>query len=948
MKIEYPFKKKSQYNKLDQVEVYMNDTSDFASDSFVLSDFPEELTAGKNSFKIKGNEFSLKLNSQILIEVIDSLRNPIFHEVNNYVDRQGRRIVTIYVYPDTGSEALITILGILKDEYVPEEWQSRFNIKWQKRIPIDFLKRNQSEIIFNRFPSIIIQEQFRPNTTLDFGSGNIITLNSSSFNSSTLAYSYPYSGRKLAKNIDSIESLFTSNEFTKTNASQSAQINLNSNIFVQNQNVQVFDYRISSPYGYYLSDSSNPTVKLTLTGSNGFNKKLIGGQLTVLDPINKVPSASFQSKYTSVISDVLNKTTLRLNTPYNINTPGSALGEFGTINSFGPNTDYSISYFNIPDQTGSQAYKTFASVNFYDLNPISGDIYRIKTYAKSKTSLSDFELIGNHIVSNQNMLIDSSSINMKLGLGEFVSQNIIDTYWTSSGLNGASGISLTQNDDYLIEGMHISGSLNDGAFKVNSNRNVILYDNNQYKLRFNCYGITLSESSILKCYMSGSGFNNSDNLNVGKYIGKINFNENQRYYQNLNLYFEPDRTGMGSPVFIIEKGEWYLSQIEIEPLNEAGFTPNYFSVTVPINSVWDNNVFDFKFEFYDFTEKMADQIILLQNVSFSSGSPFYIQGGHNLITGSVFIGNEIGKGLKIVGDGGSYITSAGYEGFISSSNGFPAGFLIWSGSVLPSSGDNYSGIGMELFANIKSYFRFRTDESKVEIKTPEFYFGGSSQYLSGSNGSIEISSSGFYLGPDGTVTFGSSSIVGQRRNQWTTPDQIYYTDTIGSITKEFDPIFNLPCLKIDLVDDGMGKLSYFSLYFSYLIHDFVSSDSIRSLVYYNISPQIQSFETGSYSLAWSSSLYSTNEPVSDTFSNTSTPVLFQYIGPTKIFIGTTIMTSSFHSMTAVRMDNQDSSLVRSGQIVGVKLDINGLQFNSDYSISSASILLYGIRTISDL
>jgi len=133
-----------------------------------------------------------------------------------------------------------------------------------------------------------------------------------------------------------------------------------------------------------------------------------------------------------------------------------------------------------------------------------------------------------------------------------------------------------------------------------------------------------------------------------------------------------------------------------------------------------------------------------------------------------------------------------------------------------------------------------------------------------------------------------------------------------------------------------------------LIHDFVSSDSIRSLVYYNISPQIQSFETGSYSLAWSSSLYSTNEPVSDTFSNTSTPVLFQYIGPTKIFIGTTIMTSSFHSMTAVRMDNQDSSLVRSGQIVGVKLDINGLQFNSDYSISSASILLYGIRTISDL
>ena len=106
-------------------------------------------------------------------------------------------------------------------------------------------------------------------------------------------------------------------------------------------------------------------------------------------------------------------------------------------------------------------------------------------------------------------------------------------------------------------------------------------------------------------------------------------------------------------------------------------------------------------------------------------------------------------------DGSGFMRSVGYLGFKSASNaslGGKPGFMIYSGSVLPNSGDNYKGVGLELVGQSGS-LRFRTNPSLFDVRADSFFVGRTnSQFISGSEDKIEISSSNFHLTPQGNVT----------------------------------------------------------------------------------------------------------------------------------------------------------------------------------------------------
>ena len=121
------------------------------------------------------------------------------------------------------------------------------------------------------------------------------------------------------------------------------------------------------------------------------------------------------------------------------------------------------------------------------------------------------------------------------------------------------------------------------------------------------------------------------------------------------------------------------------------------------------------------------------------------------------IGNAIGAGIEMAGANSGYIRSIGYEGYQSASNGDGSyGFMMFSGSVLPNSGDDYAGVGLEL-VGAGGKLRFRTNPSLFEVIADSFFVGSvGSQYISGSGGTIEISSSGFYLDPNGNVYISGS------------------------------------------------------------------------------------------------------------------------------------------------------------------------------------------------
>jgi hypothetical protein len=156
----------------------------------------------------------------------------------------------------------------------------------------------------------------------------------------------------------------------------------------------------------------------------------------------------------------------------------------------------------------------------------------------------------------------------------------------------------------------------------------------------------------------------------------------------------------------------------------------------------------------------------------------------------MFIGDALASGVEMAGVNSAYIRSMGYQGFRSGSGygnnpgtGDYSGFMFFSGSVLPDSGDDYKGVGLELVGHSGSYFRFRTSPSILDIRTDKFFIGQESlQYISGSDGNIEISSSLFHLDPkNDLLVIGADAVI----NADLTVNNIRTPATIGGSPSTF-------------------------------------------------------------------------------------------------------------------------------------------------------------------
>ena len=158
-------------------------------------------------------------------------------------------------------------------------------------------------------------------------------------------------------------------------------------------------------------------------------------------------------------------------------------------------------------------------------------------------------------------------------------------------------------------------------------------------------------------------------------------------------------------------------------------------------------------QFYD-QNRLNQAIEVTSSVIEVNGSPMIIEQEDNLLKGSMYTGQAVGKGFEQSGKSSAYLKTVDYEGFASASQGLaPGGVMFFSGSVLTSSGDDYDGVGLELFANTESFLRFRSNPSELDIRAKAFFVGSrSTQFISASGGIIEISSSKFHLQPDGDVS----------------------------------------------------------------------------------------------------------------------------------------------------------------------------------------------------
>ena len=179
-------------------------------------------------------------------------------------------------------------------------------------------------------------------------------------------------------------------------------------------------------------------------------------------------------------------------------------------------------------------------------------------------------------------------------------------------------------------------------------------------------------------------------------------------------------------------------------------TPS-LSYKVPIPTEHLKDPKSLKLQFLNSVGEVSSTELVVEDIVFEGGN-VYIDGDQSLISGSFHIGNAIGTGIEMAGHSSGYLKSIGYNGFTSASLGKGAGgFLIWSGSGnLQLGDDQYPGVGMEMVSEGgSSSFYFTThDGGQLKVITDEFFIGtDDTQFISGSGGNIEISSSFFHLNP---------------------------------------------------------------------------------------------------------------------------------------------------------------------------------------------------------
>jgi hypothetical protein len=695
-------RKEAVYKGLEFIPVLFEDTSLTSPEYFQITEFPTRLTAGKNLFKLRGHPINLRVGSILGIEVLDYNGDPIYSEVVDFIDEDKSRVIAIYIYSNTSpGDCTVTLIGEAVN--VPAEWQGRTNTRWSRTVPVNPNVSNVSEIIFDRAPNVTVDELI---------------------------------GVKLDR-------IYTDGQFpTFTTGS-----------------VRYFSY--------------NDQPAIEITGAE-FTTDMSTGTVTVTTPTNPSPTPNYlvnTTPFVSTIKKILSPTLALLDAQYTVTSPQSISTHTYTEFDY---SAFAISYEATPQYVETENSESFAYIQVKGLQPATGDVSRIKVFTNNKGTVGDWELVNDVELSETEIFVTSTaSLLPDQGVGNFTNQAHVDTYWTASAFQSGNTLStptLTWTTASLNNAMQITTpTLTErnqcAVVSIKPDYAGVFISGSSYKITTDALG-----TGRISFYLSGSAFyqDPTDYFNqefaqpMGKRIGEIYTTATSQRFDDRVFSFDADYTGTATLNIVIESGEWQIADIKCTSDNDSGYTPNYTRIktSIPTMHKIDNQI-SFRVEYYNITGQRSQYASNILNKNWEGGNR-YIDGDFSMLTGSLYVADSLNSGVAISGYPNSgFVRSLGYEGFEA---GFP-GFLLWSGSAMPNSlgtkgGVPYSGVGLELYANGGSYFRYSTTDNEIDVRTDKFFFGNpATTFISGSNSLLEISSSGFHLQPNGSVTASSFTAI---------------------------------------------------------------------------------------------------------------------------------------------------------------------------------------------
>ena len=656
---------------------YIEDTSLTSPNYFDLVDFPTVVGGGRYIIKLKGNGLTMRLGSTVDIEIIDAEGKEVYCEVIDYADRFNNYYITVDIY-DITAQGLATVYLVGEaivdpnGNAVPKEQKDKYNVRWKGQFMVMPFERNIADLSFNDPPKVSVAQIITP--------ARIQVQNTAS------AYSFVSitgSGANLLSmvtaNFKGYDRDFSTSTAILDPRIKSIKVNpLGVPTTVNSVSTAVREKDNDIQNGHLINYTTRFNTKLLAT-SSFFKKEHLGGYFEFFDsgsyPKSVSPdlpngiivsgsAADQYDRYYTTIVEIVNDTQAVISDPLQMITLDT--------NSVSKNKLSSFTYKNISKFTGSITYvptdllyvtsstvsQSYVEFTFADMNPISGQVYRIKTSIKLGSVTGDYKLLNDQVINPVEYLTDAAFPNptnyarheseYRL-IGHFVTQSFLDVYWIQYREDGGGFDVVTGslNNSILAESANLYTEYSQSCtlttrFYQNYNGNQI------YTLGFY---LTLDPYTELEVYMGSDPLNNhvivpqvtprafhkSDNMEkglipgqrtpFGKYMGKITNNRsNRKYYGKVLFDFETDGSGFGAPVLrsrIVNQynktGSAYVSEIGIKPYTLNGFTPNIVQYAVPLPTEFSqaaavSQSMDFRIDYFDYTGRQSEYSTYLDDV----------------------------------------------------------------------------------------------------------------------------------------------------------------------------------------------------------------------------------------------------------------------------------------------------------------------------------------------
>jgi len=563
---------------LDTVPVFIDDTRSY-SEYFTLSQFDRYFTSGKNSFLIGGTSF-LRPRSEILLELIDSNGDPVFlNPVTNYSEG-GARLVSVEVYEDIPSgPGTLTILGIAEStadgRRVPAQWVNQYNIRWKIPVAIEPSRKNVSIIRFKRAPEIVAEEQIGAKYIVE---RQVVTLPNIQLPIQTQLKNSVATGYIFTPTA----SVFTRDMLDGTVSGSITRL----------QTIQTISASVSTYQYTALTSSVQLPIDRILSTTRGFTNTNLYDQTNTLFPV-------------SILEDGVTNTTESVVT--------SSVDMYAVYTTSTSQSNMHIKY-TVDNKTAVPGISNvFADLRIINLNTLSGEVARIKTFVKEPQAQGDYYLVADTQPEAQTFFVSGGVVDT----GTFTTESLAANVWFSDFSGSSTYFSgststiiplITGDTVRLLDGVtfDIVTPASTGSYFLGTQEPLLFFTGSEYTLQFDVAYARESASGAytgqggISTYLYGTGSaRNINTVPLGQLLDTISFaGSNVALREQREVNFTVKQSGYAYLRFLMTEGFFTYANIKLTTAEEFGFNSDEVRMVIPLDAYASSSLI-FKTEFYD-------------------------------------------------------------------------------------------------------------------------------------------------------------------------------------------------------------------------------------------------------------------------------------------------------------------------------------------------------------